>query len=155
MKKILMWTGIALAAAFVLIQLKRPERTNPSADPAHNYANVLSVPADVKSIIDRACRDCHSNDTRWPWYSNVAPVSWLLADDVEEGRRHLNLSEWGTYKKSKQIKKLSEIDGEIADGSMPLPKYIRLHPEANLTQAERDRISKWADDEGRKLGGEE
>jgi hypothetical protein len=155
MKNLLKWAGVTLAAAFILIQFYRPERTNPPANPALNFTQSLSVPPEVGSIIDRACRDCHSNATRWPWYSNVAPISWLLADDVAEGRRHMNLSEWGSYKKKQQIKRLADIDGEISDGSMPLPKYVLLHPEAKLTQAERDRLSKWADEEGRKLGGDE
>ncbi|HLP18457.1 MAG TPA: heme-binding domain-containing protein [Bacteroidota bacterium] len=153
MKKILKWTGVALVAAFILIQFIRPDRTNPVSDPANDYTRSLLVPPDVKSIVDRACRDCHTNETVWPWYSNFAPVSWLLADDVTEGRRHLNLSEWGKYTPKQKIKRLSDIDGEVSDGSMPLPNYLRIHSEAVLTQVERDKISHWADEEGRKLGG--
>ena len=152
MKKILMWALGILVAACILIQLKRPDKTNPPVNPAAVYTAHLSVPDDVKAIIGRACNDCHSNETTWPWYSNVAPVSWLVAGDVEQGRRHLNFSEWGTYKKARMIKKLSEIEGEVTDNSMPLQKYVKMHPEAALSDADRDRLSKWAIEEGNKLG---
>lgn len=155
MKKILKWTVIGLGTVFILIQVIRPDRTNPPVNPANDYTQSMTVPADVKSIIDRACRDCHTNETRWPWYSNIAPVSWLLADDVHEGRRHMNLSEWGTYKLSRKISRLSNIDTQLSDGSMPLPNYVRMHPEAVLTQADRDKLSHWANEEGRKLGGDD
>ena len=155
MKKKLMWGAVVLLVVFLLIQVKRPDRTNPPVNQAAVYTAHLSVPEDVKSIISRACYDCHSNETTWPWYSNVAPVSWLVAHDVEEGRRHLNFSEWGTYKKGRMIKKLSEIEGEVTDNSMPMPKYLKMHPEAVLTAADRERLSKWAIDEGHKLGGNE
>lgn len=153
MKKILVRVvGIAFIVA-VLIQVKRPERTNPPVDPAAVYTAHLSVPENVRTIITRACYDCHSNETKWPWYSNVAPVSWLVAADVVDGRKHLNFSEWGTLKPGRVIKKLSEIEGEVTDNSMPLPKYLKLHPEAVLTDADKDVLTKWAIEEGRRLGG--
>jgi hypothetical protein len=155
MKKILVWIVGILFVAFVLIQFKRPDRTNPPVDPAAVFTAHLQVPEDVKAIIHRACYDCHSNETKWPWYTNVAPVSWLVADDVEQGRKHLNFSEWGTYKPKRMIVKLSNIEGEITDKTMPLPKYLKLHPEAELTDADRDRLSKWAVSEHHRLAGDE
>jgi hypothetical protein len=155
MKKILVWSVGILFVVFLLIQVKRPNRTNPPVNPSLVYTAHLSVPNNVDSMLRRACFDCHSNETHWPWYTNVAPVSWLIAQDVEEGRKHLNFSEWGTLKKGRMIKKLADIDGEVSDKSMPLPKYLKLHPEAVLTDADRDRLSKWVTGEGNRLGGDE
>jgi hypothetical protein len=155
MKKYLVWGGGILVVAFLLIQVKRPDRSNPPVDAAMVYSTHMSVPDSVNSIITRACYDCHSNETKWPWYSSVAPISWLVAQDVEQGRRHLNFSEWGKMKKGRMIKKLSDIEGEVTDHSMPLPKYLKLHPEAVLTDADREVLSKWAIEQGRKLGGDE
>ncbi len=155
MKKILVRIVGIVFILFVLIQVKRPDRTNPPVDVAAVYTAHVNVPEDVKAIVTRACYDCHSNETKWPWYSNVAPVSWLVAMDVEEGRKHLNFSEWGSYKKGRMIKKLAEIEGEVTTGAMPMPKYVTIHPEAVLTDADRERLSKWAIDEGERLSGRE
>ena len=96
-------------------------------------------------MIKASCFDCHSNETRWPWYSNVAPVSWLVADDVHTGRRHLNFSEWGKYPKSKQILKLGQIYEQVSKGEMPIAKYLYMHSDAKLSQADRDSITAWTE----------
>src|SRR5258705_4623761 len=109
------WVLFVLAVAFLAIQFVRPPRTNPPIDPTKTIEATASVPADVHAILDRSCADCHSNKTVWPWYARVAPVSWLLADDVKKGRKELNLSEWGTFKPRRKARKLDELCDQIKD----------------------------------------
>jgi hypothetical protein len=144
MKKSLSRAAVILVILFMLIQLVRPERTNPPMNPVHRLESVLTVPADVRSLLRAACYDCHSNETAWPWYSNISPVSWLIARDVNGGRRQLNFSEWGTYESRSQIGRLEQIVTELSDERMPLPIYLPMHPEAQLTGEERDRLTTWA-----------
>src|SRR3977135_844868 len=100
--KIMKWTLIVLVCLFVLIQLKRPARTNPAVDPAQTIEARAQVPAQVAAVLDRSCRDCHTNKTEWPWYTNVAPISWWITDHVNEGRQNLNLSEWARLHRERQ-----------------------------------------------------
>jgi hypothetical protein len=88
------------------------------------------------AILRRACFDCHSNETVWPWYAYVAPVSWLVASDVEEGREELNFSQWDAYNADRQAHKIKECGEEVAEGEMPLWFYVPAHPEARLSQAD-------------------
>ncbi len=141
---------------FVMMQFIQPSRENPPSDPSLSMSSQLNVPKNVNDLLERGCRDCHSNQTVWPFYSYVAPASWLVSHDVIEGRKFFNMSEWGKYKMSKKIQKLSGIYEAVSDRSMPLPKYIPLHPEANFSDAERDTIARWARAEAEQLmGGEE
>jgi len=91
--KFLKWTAIVLLVLFVGLQLKRPARTNPAVDESQTIEAHTPIPPQVKDILDRSCRDCHSNKTEWPWYTNVAPVSWWITGHVDQGRNNLNLSE--------------------------------------------------------------
>ena len=136
--KALKITILALAAAFLVSQAIRPERSNPPVS-----ADISCDPA-IKSLLHRACYNCHSNETVWPWYSEIAPVSWLVASDVREARQHLNFSEWGAYDRGTQFYKLRGIAQEIREGEMPLWYYALVHKEARLDSAERDRILNWA-----------
>lgn len=154
-KKVVKVFGVVAAVVFLLIQFIQPNRSNPPVDPAMTINAELNIPSHVASLLNRACKDCHSNETHWPFYSYVAPASWLVSDDVMEGRKHFNMSEWGKYKMGKKIQKLSGIYEAISDKSMPLPKYVYLHPEANFSQAERDTLIQWAKREGEKLLGDE
>lgn len=129
---------LAVLAVLVLIQLARPERTNPPV------TGDVGAPPEVAAILKRACYDCHSNETKWPWYSQVAPVSWLVADHVKDGRKHLNFSEWQGYEDGRKLKKLEETAEEVGEGEMPIPGYVALHAEAKLTDAEKNAIVQWA-----------
>ncbi|NUN69592.1 MAG: heme-binding domain-containing protein [Bacteroidetes bacterium] len=148
---------IAVGAVVILMQFIQPSRENPPIDPAMTLQSHHQVPAEIASLLDRACRDCHSNATVWPFYSYIAPASWLVSYDVMEGRKHLNFSEWGKYKEGKRMQKLSGIYQAVTDRTMPMPKYIPLHPEADLTDAERTALSSWAQQEAERMmgGGEE
>ena len=134
--------------AFLAIQLvPAPAADNPPSDPNRAFHTVMQPPPDVHAILRRACYDCHSNETKWPWYAYVAPVSWPVRDHVLKGRKHLNFSEWlkPGEKQFTSWSDLEEIAQSVADQSMPLPGYDLMHPEAKLTPAERETVSRWAD----------
>jgi hypothetical protein len=131
-KLVLILAVAVLAAA----QFFQPKRTNPTADPKDSFEAVVQPPAEVASILNRSCRDCHSNQTVWPWYSHVTPVSWLVAQDVQEGRRRLNLSEWRRREQEQPGLRLSEICEQVRRGEMPLWYYLTLHPAAKLNETE-------------------
>src|SRR5438874_1058331 len=103
MKPWMKWSAIALGTVLVAIQLVPVERTNPSA------TKPIEAPAEVTAVLRRSCYDCHSNETRWPWYAYVAPVSWLVADDVKDGRAKLNFSSWGDYPLAKRASKAGSM----------------------------------------------
>jgi hypothetical protein len=126
------------------IQLIRPARTNPPTDPARTLKARVKVPDDLAQVLDRACRDCHSHDTTWPWYSNVAPVSWLLIDHVNHGRRHLNFSDWASYSESEANKRITEICEQVREREMPMASYLWMHSAARLTQDDVDLICAWS-----------
>lgn len=98
----------------------------------------------VGEIVERACVDCHTNHTTWPWYAKVAPLSWWIAHHVEEGREHLNLSEWAALDAREQDHKLEEVVEHVEEREMPLPSYTWLHAEARLTDEERQTVIAWA-----------
>lgn len=135
--------GIVLLA-LVLIQLVPAGRSNPPVTGA------LEAPAEIEAILRRSCYDCHSNETRWPWYSRLAPVSWWLVHHVEEGREHLNFSEWSGAEPRILRHRFEEIDEQIAQAEMPLSSYLILHWSARLSDDERDTLRRWARDAGRR-----
>lgn len=133
MLKTTVLAGCSLLAA---IQFFRPERTNPPSDPAASFEAVAKPSQEISSTLKRACYDCHSNQTNWPWYSNVAPMSWLVASDVKEGRARLNFSEWARPGAEGELPSLGEVCESVQSGKMPLPSYLLLHPDARLTTQE-------------------
>jgi Haem-binding domain len=145
--RILKWVAILLIVAFVAIQFVRPALTNPPVDESQTIFARAQVPAEVASILDRSCRDCHSNKTVWPWYTHVAPVSWWLADHVDHGRKDLNLSEWGKLPADRQDRKLRQICDEVQDGNMPLASYLPMHPVAKLSEQDKKTLCAWTDKE--------
>lgn len=124
---------IALGAAVVVLigaQFFQPKRTNPVSDPSSSYHVVARPPVEVTSILSRSCHDYHSNETVWPLYGKIAPVSWLIARDVQEGRAHLNFSEWGRSSRT------AELCEQVRGGEMPFWHYRLLHPTARLAPTE-------------------
>ena len=136
---------ISLISVFVLggIQLVQPEKTNPTVYEDRILQRTLEVPPEITSIIDRSCSDCHSFKTTWPWYSAIAPISWYLIHDVNEGRRELNFSEWRNYTPKRAARKLEEICSEVQKGNMPLKSYAFVHPEAKLSNREKEQLCTW------------
>jgi hypothetical protein len=137
------WALIVLVVLFVGIQFLRPARTNPPEDAAKMIFADSVVWQNAPKSIERACFDCHSHRTRWPWYSNVAPVSWLVASDVAEGRQHMNFSKWADYPPWKKAALLADTCKFVDAHKMPLPIYIPMHSEAKLTDQERKEICAW------------
>jgi hypothetical protein len=140
-KKIL----LSLAAVLVIIQFFRPEK-NLSDDRTHDITTRYYVPRNIQATFAVACNDCHSNKTRYPWYSNIQPVAWWLAGHVEDGKRHLNFSDFTTSPIARQNHKLEEIIEVIKEKEMPLKDYtwLGLHSDANLTDEQRQQITDWA-----------
>ena len=100
---------------------------------------------DMKALVQRACFDCHSNETAWPWYSNIAPVSWLVARDVHEGRRHMDFSTWADYSSALRLKKLAGISTMVQEGEMPPWFYLPMHANARLSPDDVSELATWAD----------
>ncbi len=140
-----------LALAFVGMQFVGPRRTNPVADPALRLEAHATVPTEVSTTLRRACYDCHSNETRWPWYSRVAPPAWLVAHDVEEGRGHLNFSRWGDYNPFDRADMLDDACKEVRRGEMPLGPYLILHRDARLSARDVETLCTWAAAEAARL----
>jgi hypothetical protein len=143
LKRKLKW--IALVTGFALLQLTNPPRTNPPV--IHDLMASSATPPQVAAMLHAACYDCHSSETLWPWYSHIAPMSWLIASDVKEGREHLNLSDWPNDNPMRAAKRLENMSDEISSGEMPLPKYTKIHADARLTQIQRKELSDWLDAE--------
>jgi Haem-binding domain len=148
MKKLFKIVFFVLIAAFLAAQFVRAERTNPPVDPSLEYR----APAHIQPILDRACMDCHSNRTRWPWYSNITPASFFVVDHVNEGREQLSFSELGGYDAEQAAHAFDEICGEVKQGHMPMPEYLWLHRSAKLSLAEKHALCEWADGEERRFG---
>jgi hypothetical protein len=153
LKRVLKWLLVVLIVAFIGAQFVRPTRANPPVDASKTIFATGKVPADVRGILERSCADCHSHATVWPWYSKVAPVSWLVAEDVEHGRKDLNLSMWGDYTPKRAEHKLEELCEKVEDGEMPLKKYTFLHPSAKLSDADRRRLCEWSSEWRREILG--
>jgi hypothetical protein len=144
MRKTLKWGGTVLAVLFIGIQFVPVERTNPPIDPSMTFQAKVRVPPHIDTIIRRSCYDCHSHETKWPWYAYVAPASWLVTSDVKEGRSLLNFSNWN-YNMFRSVGRLDQIAQEVNDGKMPLPPYLLLHPSAKLSEAEKDSLINWVE----------
>jgi len=142
---------IVLAVLFLAIQVVRPEKTNPVIDNGRTIHARTQMPETVSAILQRSCVDCHSYKTVRPWYSNVAPASWLLASDVREAREHLSLSDWAAYDKKKALRKLDEMCDEVNKGDMPPMSYTLMHSAARLTDEDRKTICDWTKDEARRI----
>lgn len=139
-KKIL----LGLLVIFLVLQAFRPAKNN-SKDVSKDITNTYQVPDDVKYIFTKSCNDCHSNNTNYPWYAEVQPVSWWLDDHIKDGKKHFNLNEFSGYRIAKQYKKLEECIEQVKEGEMPLPSYTRLHRDAILTESEKQTLYAWCE----------
>lgn len=137
MKRVLKVVALVLVVVFVAIQFVPVTRENPTD------GQPFEAPPAVVAIVKRACFDCHSNETVWPWYARVAPASWLVAHDVEEGREHLNLSHFAAYSADKRAAKVDEMLEEIEGGVMPPSQYLLLHSDAKLTPEDIRILKEW------------
>jgi Haem-binding domain len=131
---------VGLVVVLVAMQFVPVDRSNPPV------TGEIPAPPAVAPILKRACYDCHSNETRWPWYSHVAPVSFLVARDVHAGRRHMNFSTWTAYTTTKQTRAVKDIWEQVSKGEMPMSIYVPMHPGARLTDADKAALEAWARD---------
>lgn len=131
--KTVYWFLIVIA----LIQFIPVDRVNKPVDKKVDFVHVFQTPKNVTAILQKACYDCHSNETVYPDYAYFAPISWSIKNHINEGREHLNFSEWGTFNKDLKKSMLQNAARSMKDYSMPFPAYIAQHPKANLTKAER------------------
>jgi hypothetical protein len=136
-RKVLIAAG-ALVVVLVAIQLIPVDRSNPPVVADFNG------PSEVATVLRASCYDCHSHETSWPWYSRFAPVSWLVAHDVEEARGRLNFSLWGSYDLKRQERMAEEIWEEVENGEMPLPVFLLAHPDARLDEADKATLRNWS-----------
>ena len=145
------WFLGVLIVVFALLQFTNPPRTNPPVVPGHDLSATNAPPAEIAALLRAACYDCHSYETKWPWYSRVAPVSWLVADDVKRGRERLNFSDWPHDRPERAARRLERISEELDYHEMPPAKYTLMHPAARLTAGQRNQLIRWADAEAARL----
>ena len=136
--------AIVALAALVGIQFLPAKRNQSDIVPASDFIASYNTPKEVENILRTSCYDCHSNNTAYPWYNNVAPFSYWIADHVKEGKEHLNFSKWDTYSIDKKDRLLEEIEEVVVNGEMPLNVYTYLHDDAELSESEVDDIVEWA-----------
>lgn len=136
--RVMRWSVVGVCVAFIAIQLVPVNRTNPPVQGDFRGS------AEVVSVLRRACYDCHSNETVWPWYSRVAPLSWVIAHDVNEGRAALNFSTWTQLSPAKQAEAIKESWEAVAEGEMPTWYYVALHPEAKLSANDQSVLRAWS-----------
>lgn len=148
-KKRLLTSVCVLLAAIIVASAIGPHR--PVGSPHAPLLAGAHVPLQVRSTIERACRDCHSDATRYPWYSYIAPISWLIRSDVQSGREHLNFSKWAEYSVLRRERCLSEIANQVQDGGMPLVIYTFMHRDARLSKSDVEAVFEWTQAERTRL----
>ncbi len=135
---------LAIALILVAIQVIRPTRNIGEAIGPNDISKAYQVPAEVHSVLQQSCYDCHSNKTNYPWYANIQPIGWWLQSHINDGKRHLNFSEYGTYAEKKAKHKFEEIEDAATNGWMPMESYLWMHPETKLTPDQSKAIAQWA-----------
>ena len=146
---------VVLGVLFLAIQVVRPDRTPPPLAPDRSIYVQAELPVEVGAIFKRACRDCHSVETQWPWYVQVAPVSWWMADHVRHAREHLNLSDWVGYDRDARRNKLTQICDQVTLEEMPLKSYLVMHGDAKLTKDDVRALCEWTKAEKEKLANQD
>lgn len=140
LKKIL----ILLLLAFIIIQFIHPARNKSEGPQSHYMGNAHTIPSGVKLILEKACNDCHSNNTVYPWYSYIQPVDWWLTDHINDGKKELNFDEYTNRNLRYQYHKMEEVEEMITEAAMPLDSYTWMHRNAKLTTVEKDQLIAWS-----------
>jgi hypothetical protein len=144
MKKVL----LIVLAVLVIAQFIRPSKNSGSADGPKDISHAVAVTPEVDGILRKACYDCHSNHTEYPWYTNVQPVGWWMNHHVNEGKEHLNFSEFADYQQEDRPHIMHEIVEQVEEGEMPIGSYTWIHAEARLSKQERETLVQWAQANG-------
>lgn len=134
---------ITLAVILLVMQFFTIDKTRKAADPSKDFITLTQPSEELTNILRTACYDCHSVETKYPWYTSVAPISWWIAHHIDEGSEHLNFSAWGDYSPKKQDHKLEEFYEEVEEGEMPLFSYTLVHGEAQLSDDQREKLISW------------
>lgn len=146
MLRVLRWLAILLLVAFLGIQFVRPEKNlSPGPIPAEDLRILHPMPAAIRQKLEVSCYDCHSNQTRYPWYAEIQPLGWWLDQHLKDGKRELNLSTFGSYPLSRQVDKLDAIIDSVKDRTMPLPSYTWTHFDAKFSDEEVAALVVWAE----------
>lgn len=135
--------GIGLIVILTLMQFKQIDKTNPEYNEAEDFITMTQPPTEIATLIKDACYDCHSHQSKYPWYTNIAPISWMIEHHIEEGREHLNFSKWTSYDAKKADHKLEECIEEIEEGKMPMKSYVVIHSEAKMTKEQQKALIDW------------
>jgi len=151
MIKLLKFVLLPLLIVFGLLQFFRGDYPEVRMGNPGDIHNTVVISPEVSGILRAACYDCHSMETKYPWYSKVAPISWLILPHIQEGREELNFSEWEGMSKRSKVKMLKESAEEVEDEKMPHPQYLYAHPEARLTHAQRQLLIDWANQSARSM----
>jgi hypothetical protein len=136
--------GLILLGALVLIQFIRPEKNQSTVNPDQQLTSRYPIPDSVNTILQKACMDCHSNNSHYPWYASVQPIAWWLDEHIRDGKKHLNFDEYTNRSLRYQFHKMEETIEMVKTEEMPLSSYTWTHTEARLTKAERIAITQWA-----------
>ncbi|MGJ1447007.1 heme-binding domain-containing protein [Sphingobacterium spiritivorum] len=134
---------LGLAVIIIGIQFFQPLRNQSDEVPATHIERVYNIPQNVKAILVQSCYDCHSNNTRYPWYSRIQPGAWYLAEHIKKGKKELNFSDFGEYSARRQRNKFRSMAGQVKDGEMPLSSYTLIHRNAVLSQEDKQVLTKW------------
>jgi len=143
MKKFFKRLLLLLLLVFVVIQFFRPAKNRSEGISAHDITTKYAIPQDVQTTLKTSCYDCHSNNTSYPWYNNIQPVAWWMADHVNDGKKDLNFSEFTTYKIGKQYRKLEQINDLVKKDEMPIGSYTLIHRDAILNEQQKLSIANW------------
>jgi hypothetical protein len=132
-----------LTVALIVIQFFRPERNVSGTQSPSMMSNQIAMTDEIRMILQLACLDCHSNNTRCPWYAEIQPVGWWLAGHIREGRKELNFDDFGSYRPRRKFSKLRQIEEQITEGEMPLPSYTIIHKDAILSNEKKELLIAW------------
>jgi len=141
--KILKRSFQILFLAFIVIQFIRPAKNKSEGISNNDINKAYPVPENVQAILKTSCYDCHSNNTVYPWYSQIQPVAWWLNNHIEEGKRELNFSEFASYRIGRQYRKLDEVNKEVKEGEMPLDSYLWIHTNAKMDEQQKLTLANW------------
>jgi len=143
------WVKIGLVVLLLIllaIQFVQPARNQSTGNSEMWIASITKVPENVQAILQNSCYDCHSNNTRYPWYAAIQPGSWWMASHIKKGKEELNFDEFGNYSKRRQLSKLKAIQGSLEEQTMPLPSYLLIHRGASLSQSDQKILKLWTED---------
>ena len=143
LKKIFKRTFQILLLAFIVIQFIRPAKNRADGISNNDISKIYAVPADVQAILKTSCYDCHSNNTVYPWYAEIQPAAWWLADHIKEGKKELNFSEFASYRIGRQYRKFEEINKEVKENEMPLESYLWIHKNSKLSDEQKLTLANW------------